>query len=406
MGYGRGTNLMSRESRSAIPGRTAASLFDEAEDRKERSLDKLMFGDREAPTEEETVSRRDAEAKRLRAKLKERHAAANDDAVEAKEEIPQEEDIKFVERAARDRRGSSTKRTSDRRRNGYSRLPDERGNYAAEGSKRGPVLLAIAGVIVLVFGAVVWNAYRDGVRTEETSITPNIAGGPFKEPGAGLTQPAGTRSEDAAVFGSVGGSPVEAAPEPEPPAGVLAGPPTAPSAIPSPAASVAPSPSPSIAASPVAALSPAPSASASTAPRPAASPSAPPRPVASPSAAAPRPVASPSAAAPSPAPARSAAPAPAAVPAGAYAPHFAPTGGFVVQMASVTSEAAAEQEWARRSRTAPELFGSAEKSIVRADVNGQTRYRLRAGAFATRADANAFCQAFTARGGTCLVAAK
>jgi hypothetical protein len=38
---------------------------------------------------------------------------------------------------------------------------------------------------------------------------------------------------------------------------------------------------------------------------------------------------------------------------------------------------------------------------VQADVNGRTVYRLRAGSFATAADADGFCNAFKAKGGEC-----
>ena len=63
-------------------------------------------------------------------------------------------------------------------------------------------------------------------------------------------------------------------------------------------------------------------------------------------------------------------------------------------------------EWARRVKAAPDLMQAAERSVMRADVNGKTVYRLRAGSFASRADANAFCSAIKASGGDCYTAKK
>jgi cell division septation protein DedD len=89
-----------------------------------------------------------------------------------------------------------------------------------------------------------------------------------------------------------------------------------------------------------------------------------------------------------------------------FAPSFAPGGPYVVQLAALSSEAEAETEWAKRAKSAPDLFGSAEKIVVKAEVNGKTVYRLRAGAFAKAADAESFCAAFKARGGVCFRTAR
>jgi hypothetical protein len=77
-----------------------------------------------------------------------------------------------------------------------------------------------------------------------------------------------------------------------------------------------------------------------------------------------------------------------------------------VQVAAASSEDGANAEWTRKAKTAPELFAAAEKVIVQADVNGRTVYRVRAGSFATTADADAFCNAFKAKGGECFRTAK
>jgi len=116
------------------------------------------------------------------------------------------------------------------------------------------------------------------------------------------------------------------------------------------------------------------------------------------------------AAAPAPAAPAPAAPAPAApaavAPAGAFKPAFAAGGNWLVQVAAPSSEAGAVAEWDRRAKALPEFFATAERFIVHADVNGKSVYRLRAGSFASKADADAFCAAYKAKGGNCFPAAK
>jgi septal ring-binding cell division protein DamX len=91
---------------------------------------------------------------------------------------------------------------------------------------------------------------------------------------------------------------------------------------------------------------------------------------------------------------------------GEFKPAFKAGGGFAVQLAASSTEEGANAEWTRRTAKAPELFASAERMIVKADVNGRTVYRVRAGSFATAADADAFCGALKARGGECFRAVK
>jgi cell division septation protein DedD len=90
----------------------------------------------------------------------------------------------------------------------------------------------------------------------------------------------------------------------------------------------------------------------------------------------------------------------------AFKPAFAANGAYVVQIAAPSSEASALAEWDRRAKALPEFFASAERYVVQADVNGKTVYRLRAGPFAAKADADAFCAAYKATGGNCFPAAK
>ena len=268
----------------------------------------------------------------------------------------------------------------------YSRLPEGSGVYPrVEDNRRGPLILAAALALVLVFGLVVWNAYRDGVRPADGEAAPQLAeAGPFKSRPDPSLEPADPVAE-ASVFDTVEPS----SPDPEA-SETSASPlesadPAAPGvAVPS-ATEVRPEPPPAAAsatAQPSAAVQ---SGPASASPKSAPSPASAPAPVAS----APPP---PATVSPPAAPAR---------PAGAGGPAFSAGGNYVVQLGAPSSEAAAQAEWDRRRRAMPELLGGAERFIVRADVNGRTVYRVRAGSFATAADADAFCGMIKARGGDC-----
>ena len=60
--------------------------------------------------------------------------------------------------------------------------------------------------------------------------------------------------------------------------------------------------------------------------------------------------------------------------------------------------------WTELNRKKPELFGSATKHIQRADLGAKgVFYRLRVGSFADRADASEFCDAVKAAGDNCIV---
>lgn len=79
-------------------------------------------------------------------------------------------------------------------------------------------------------------------------------------------------------------------------------------------------------------------------------------------------------------------------------------GSFLVQIAALRSQGAAETAWSKATSAAPDTFRGAEKRIQRADLGAKgVFYRLRAGAFATRADAIAFCESLKADGGQCIV---
>lgn len=298
----------------------------------------------------------------------------------------------FTERAPRDRRASS-----GRRKNDFTPLPDGGGKYEPGDSKRGPLILACTIVVIGVFGAVVWNAYSKGLRPANAAATPMLASsGPFK------TRPDVKAPKapdiDASVFERI--APSEKQPAPAETPDVREETKAAVATTPAPAPKTATPAEAPPKAEPVKLATPKPAAAPPPKPAPQISPDAPisltPAPVQT------------AAATPAPAktePAKPAASTPAALE-GAYHPAFAADGQYVVQLAAPSTEAAAMAEWARRAKAAPDLMQSAERSVVRADVNGKTVYRLRAGSFASRADANAFCGAIKASGGDCFTAKK
>lgn len=103
-----------------------------------------------------------------------------------------------------------------------------------------------------------------------------------------------------------------------------------------------------------------------------------------------------------------AAPPPAAAkpaPLAAAGDHRAPVGGTQVQLAALTTEVAARQQWDRLVHRMPGVFGAHHPMISRIEHDGHTLWRLRTGDFATEAEASQFCQLVRAKGGGCAVAA-
>jgi hypothetical protein len=366
---------MTRYSRSVIPGRPSD---DHGSDHDTRSLDGIVFG----------------------SKKKAITPPANDRENDYTDPMDMDVDEAgfLVDRSTKDRRGNGERRKSAERRKEDGR---RRADYAplrepgmshrhVESNSRGPILLVAAILIVAVFGVVVWNAYREGVRTDDPDATPALStAGSFKTPPRETTAPAVQTAQIEPLDG--GPSPVvEERPQPAPAV-------VAPAAVtPAPSQYMAPPPAPlkqPEAVKPAIAAAPTPAAAAPATkidlPKPTASTPAPVVVAAAPAPAAPAPAA------------------PAAVaPAGAFKPAFAAGGNWLVQVAAPSSEAGAVAEWDRRAKALPEFFATAERFIVHADVNGKSVYRLRAGSFASKADADAFCAAYKAKGGNCFPAAK
>lgn len=86
------------------------------------------------------------------------------------------------------------------------------------------------------------------------------------------------------------------------------------------------------------------------------------------------------------------------------ASRFDPLGAFQVQIMAVRSEDAARKEWGRLQSDAPTLYTNAKLNIQRADLGAKgVFYRLRVGSFDTRENAKGFCNDVKATGRDCIV---
>jgi cell division septation protein DedD len=251
----------------------------------------------------------------------------------------------------------------------YSPFDDDYRGFDAreEETARGPLILTLAIGVLLIFGAVVWNTYRQGVRpageglpsvlAEDAPIkkVPEVAGG------------ADIPNTNIRFFDGMDAS--QRDPVAEPPAATmeLAGAGTVSDGLPT-----------NLRRGPV-------------------------EPVTDLTGATPEP----------PATAQSAEPGPAtqavvSLPAEPQGPRvrfaFAADGNFLVQIAALRSEEAAESAWKRMTASSPELYHGATKIIQRADLGSEgVFYRLRVGAFADRSGASAFCDAVKEAGANCIV---
>lgn len=85
-------------------------------------------------------------------------------------------------------------------------------------------------------------------------------------------------------------------------------------------------------------------------------------------------------------------------------PTFVANGPYVAQLAALQSEAAVDAAWARLATRAPGLFARARLDVERADLGPRGIYfRVRAGYFADRANANRFCDRIEQMGQDCIV---
>ncbi|MEM6410316.1 MAG: SPOR domain-containing protein [Pseudomonadota bacterium] len=83
---------------------------------------------------------------------------------------------------------------------------------------------------------------------------------------------------------------------------------------------------------------------------------------------------------------------------------FASDGPYLIQVGALRSQAAADAAWDEITSAEELLFSGATKRIQRADLGAKgVFYRVRAGAFETRAEASAFCDTLKSRGRACIV---
>lgn len=91
----------------------------------------------------------------------------------------------------------------------------------------------------------------------------------------------------------------------------------------------------------------------------------------------------------------------------AAAPAFAANGPFVAQIAALQSQDAVAPAWRRLSSRAPQLFRAARLDVERADLGPRgIYYRVRAGYFTDRANADRFCDRIKQMGQDCIVVSR
>ena len=83
---------------------------------------------------------------------------------------------------------------------------------------------------------------------------------------------------------------------------------------------------------------------------------------------------------------------------------FDPAGEYLVQIAALRSQDAADTAWSGVLKKMPDMYAGAEKRVQRADLGAKgVFYRLRVGAFGDRDDAMKFCDALKENDQSCIV---
>ncbi|HWA23326.1 MAG TPA: SPOR domain-containing protein [Caulobacterales bacterium] len=79
-------------------------------------------------------------------------------------------------------------------------------------------------------------------------------------------------------------------------------------------------------------------------------------------------------------------------------------GGYLVQLGALRTPEAADAAWSQMNSSHPELLRGVKKDLQRADLGAQgIYYRLRAGFFGDRGQANTFCERVKGAGLACMV---
>lgn len=79
-------------------------------------------------------------------------------------------------------------------------------------------------------------------------------------------------------------------------------------------------------------------------------------------------------------------------------------GHFIVQLAALGSNAAAQKQWQVMRKKAPELLGQYSPTIQKANVKGNTIYRIRIKGFTSKTQANSFCSQLKMKSLSCTLA--
>jgi len=286
----------------------------------------------------------------------------------------------------------------------YAVLPDEGGGYQVpDDPNRGPVILLLALGVVAVFGVVVWNAYKQGVRESETAVLPKIVSqGAFKTTPTAQERVAGLelqvldevsgddRADLEFVSQSVREEPVELAQDStEQNEGGLS------------SREISSSQSPQSiqtemignSGAPVDLLSGAGAKAKTTIPQPKSKTQLVEEEIKK------------SAVAIADRPIQKSKSRPEPVSEPEFVPVTSSSGTFYVQLAAVKSTEAVNAVWRKASNKSPKLFEKVVKDIQTVDLGAKgVWHRIQAGRFDSRANANAFCSKFKADGGDCIVA--
>ena len=81
-------------------------------------------------------------------------------------------------------------------------------------------------------------------------------------------------------------------------------------------------------------------------------------------------------------------------------------GHYSVQLTAASSQMAALTQWQRLLKEVPQLIKGREPSVIMAEVDGRSLWRLRTGGFSNRADADSFCSRIRAEHSQCWVVAR
>ena len=234
---------------------------------------------------------------------------------------------------------------------------------------RGPLILALAIGVFLIFGAVIWNTYKQGIKPNAAALPVVFADAePYKR---APDNPGGAAADDLEhrIYDQMDGSA-------RAPAGTLIGGPpvelrpgrTGAPVDRRPAVTTQALPGLTVTAEPLAEPAPAPDSVA-----------VPPAVVAE--------------------PVRAVAAAPASA--------FTTDGAFLAQVSALRTQATADAAWEQLVATEGALLAGAKKEIQRADLGAKgVWFRVRVGAFGERAEASEFCDQLKARDRACIVVAR